>query len=233
MSDIRPILGHDRNGREVRKGDRIRHYSNSIPDIVVAKTSNGTSGHPCLFIDELGARGFHFTETELVTDEKAEPAKCTAHGRPWCKNKNCRHEVEPERLTDAELEQARKELQRPDVREAIDIANGLHATALESFTRWLANPTLAERYAAFRARLTKLMECAPLVKFDFDCDAENGMQLRLRRPREVPNRGDDWVCFLPRGLSDEAFDRMVVAQLNNWATDIGREVLRGRKALAK
>lgn len=95
--------------------------------------------------------------------------------------------------------------------------------SIESFTRWLAKPTLAERYEGFRSRMRELLEPYAALSLSFDCDAVNGPVCRVRHPMFTRKYGCDWY-----GFNDGASDETVMSAVRIWAEDIGREALRKR-----
>lgn len=175
---LRPILGHDRNGREVRRGDvginaRTKQWGTFVGDLF-------TDGD---FIDDENflPRRFPVWNVELL-EEKAETGRIN-YDCDWPGSGT---------VPIAVLE------------------------ALESFSRWLARPTLAERFEAFKARaLEELRDCPALI-LTFDCDQRRGPHVLVEHPDLEP-----WVC-------GESYTH---AAFSEFIADTERKL--GRKALAK
>jgi hypothetical protein len=95
--------------------------------------------------------------------------------------------------------------------------------AIESFTRWLARPTLEERFDKFKARIGALIVEAEAdgVPHVFDCDARRGPTVII-----LHHDGDRTM------LRDGEEDDDIRGSFETEVFDVGRAAL-GRKALAK
>jgi hypothetical protein len=223
MPETRPILGHDRNGREVRMGDRIRYvgHEHTSPVVAVDRSYFETeSGYVTL------------DKAELVTDEKAErcPGKVGSkpcdllpgHGGP--------HMLAMTKQEEARLLGRIEDPGKP-TRINYDCdwpGSGTVPSealrAVESFTRWLAAPTTVERFEAFKARMTMLLEGYSALKVEFDCRAA-GLLCVVRHPVFAEMYPDDerrnGYCF-----DEISSDHAVIASVRCWAEWLGRKALR-------
>lgn len=106
----------------------------------------------------------------------------------------------------------------------IDWAGDALAEQIESACRALSRPTLADRFAAFKSRVTELLS-DKRVTFVFDCDAANGPVVKV------------WCDALPAyewvGFTEQATNEQIIAHLNGWAKRIGQEYLRGNVVVGK
>lgn len=186
--DAPVVLGHDRNGREVRKGDRILAVdmgfvctvSELHPDGRFAGMSEkqGLCSVPeqhAELVDEKAERRFAVGNVEAL-GEKAEQIGCVDNsGHVW-ESGFCRYC----RCTYHQAAAIESGVIDPD-HFGFSAAGKTAAPIVESFSRWLARPTMDERFEEFKEKVS-----AALHRFSvFDVAAvtdmtSDGFLMRLR-----------------------------------------------------
>lgn len=210
--DDRPILGKDRNGREVRRLDKLRLVlSNCVFQVMFGNdrtvtgdiTSRGSSG---LRIGD--SINEYWEYTELVTDEKPESSLFAGAGN---------------------IGSTTFAKDGPDMFEAAEQATEA-GKILESTCRALAGPTLAERYAEFRQTVASIIStsCADLDVEAVTDVAKEQFLLRLRI-------GPDWEQSLwwPSRGPWEAVRAEINRSVKIVEIELGRKALKKARVLGK
>lgn len=108
MANDNPVLGHDRNGREVRKGDRVRcgcgesscvvclqREHHTIGGLVVSVTDGGTLEGPCFqFTDNFGIPSKFAELVAAPASPPAEKGPVDADGRAYAVGDEIRHHTD-------------------------------------------------------------------------------------------------------------------------------------------
>lgn len=191
----RPVLGKDRNGRDVRKGDRLVDAGTGFKIVAEQLDSGEFVGRA-----EGWTRGWiPQSEAELVTDEKAEPLE---------------HSAAAMKKFEEELANAQKEIMRL-------VADCGHGTILESACLALSQPTRAERvasnYAKFDAAVTREVAREPSFSVVTDWNDRElmawmtgplGVKLTCLTPADKTLDFEaiafEWVAALRRMVDEEA-----------------------------
>lgn len=204
------FLGHDRNGREVRRGNYVAVVlGGEVKRVVHAMgiTDGCFTGENGELLGDSSIVERWSKKAELV-DEKVE--RCD------------RHDIRRE--PDGNCTACQYDASRPPGLAAMveNMSKGDWVThdpkvgsALESFARWLAEPTLSERFEAFRARVHEELGACSLT-LTFDCDQRRGPHVLVEHPDIEP-----WVC-------GESYTH---AAFSEFIADMERKL--GRKALSR
>lgn len=98
------------------------------------------------------------------------------------------------------------------------------ARSLESFARWLARPTLAQRFEVFGWRIFNLLRPYPSLSMKFDCSAGTGPLCIVHHPMFAEMYRNDeravGYCF-----GEDSSDETVMQALRGWAEWLGRKEL--------
>lgn len=175
VGDDRPVLGLDRNGREVHKNQTVRDVHTGRTMVAVSSQGLRSDGEEPWFIQNLG-QGMLCHNAELVTDEIAPPfiiqksgtTSTTASG--YLCACGAFHAKErggrcPGCITDEKAEPVRGShvCDICNIRVPGDVCEtcvdaGAMAGEFERFARWLAAPTPADHYAEFRATVLRVLD---------------------------------------------------------------------------
>lgn len=195
------LLGHDRNGREVRRGDRVQHYSNTEHPITVDAARGG------FFVSPDNPRSVRCAEAELVTDEKAERCNRRYADIPCDGNHvNGRHG-----FNDRNAIGGRWEWWDTDVGDAV-----------QSFARWLAEPTLVDLYEDLKRKVAAMAFKFSVFDIETGLDfTDSGAMVRLRVGQHRTT-----LHHTAAPLRWEAVEEFFSAAVASEADRIGREALK-------